>query len=106
MTLQKWLKNRTVENFHSWLASDSNFPVITEGEILLCYVAPESQGDGYGSAILAALEAKARAWGLDKLCLGSTVSARPFYERHGYISAGESTCSFGSSRCYPYEKIL
>ena len=60
------------------------------GEILLCYVAPESQGHGYGSAILAALEGKARTWGLDKLRLGSTVSARPFYERHGYISAGES----------------
>ena len=73
---------------------------------MLCYVAPESQGHGYGSAILAALEAKARTWGLDKLRLGSTVSARPFYERHGYISVGESTCSFGSSRCYPYEKIL
>jgi GNAT superfamily N-acetyltransferase len=119
-TLQKWLENKTVENFHCWLATESNFCVVTEsnaeingvglvhraGEILLCYVAPESQGHGYGSAILEALEAKARTWGLDKLRLGSTVSARPFYERHGYIAAGESTCSFGSSRCYPYEKIL
>jgi GNAT superfamily N-acetyltransferase len=119
-TLQRWLENKTVENFHSWLAADSNFCVVTEsnaeingvglvhrtGEILLCYVAPESQGHGYGSAILAALEVKARTWGLDKLRLGSTVSARLFYERHGYISAGESTCNFGSARCYPYEKIL
>lgn len=119
-TLQKWLENKTVDNFHSWLTAESNFCVVTEsnaeingvglvhraGEILLCYVAPESQGHGYGSAVLAALEAKAWAWGLDKLRLGSTISARPFYERHGYISVGESTCSFGSSRCYPYEKIL
>jgi GNAT superfamily N-acetyltransferase len=119
-TLKKWLENKTVENFHSWLAAENNFCVVTEsnaeingvglvhcaGEILLCYVAPESQGHGYGSVILAALEAKARTWGLDKLRLGSTVSACPFYERHGYISAGESTCSFGSSRCYPYEKTL
>jgi GNAT superfamily N-acetyltransferase len=119
-TLHKWLENKTVENFHSWLAEENNFCVVTEsnaeingvglvhraGEILLCYVAPESQGHGYGSAILAALEEKARTWGLHKLRLGSTVSARPFYERHGYISAGESTCNFGSSRCYPYEKIL
>jgi GNAT superfamily N-acetyltransferase len=119
-TLQKWLENKTDENFHFWLAAESNFCVVTEsnaeingvglvhrrGEILLCYVAPENQGQGCGSAILAALEEKARTWGLDKLHLGSTVSARRFYERHGYISAGESTCSFGSSRCYPYEKIL
>jgi GNAT superfamily N-acetyltransferase len=119
-TPQKWLENKTIENFHSWLATESNFCVVTgsnaevngvglvhrAGEILLCYVAPESQGHGYGSAILAALEAKARTWGLDKLRLGSTVSARRFYERHGYISAGESTCNFGSARCYAYEKIL
>jgi GNAT superfamily N-acetyltransferase len=119
-TLQKWLENKTVKNFLSWLAAESNFCVVTEsngeingvglvdraGEILLCYVAPESQGHGCGRAILSALEAKARTWGLDKLRLGSTVSARSFYERHGYISAGESTCSFGSARCHPYEKIL
>ena len=119
-TLQKWLENKTVENFHSWLAAESHFCVVTEsnaevngvglvdrtGEILLCYIAPESQGQGYGSAILVALEAKAGAWGLDRLRLGSTVLARPFYERHGYTSAGESTCGFGSSRCYPYEKFL
>jgi GNAT superfamily N-acetyltransferase len=117
-TLQKWLENKTVENFHSWLAAENNFCVVTEsnaeingvglvhraGEILLCYVAPESQGHGYGSAILAALEEKARTWGLHKLRLGSTVSARPFYERHGYISAGESTCSFGIVSLLPLRK--
>jgi N-acetylglutamate synthase-like GNAT family acetyltransferase len=75
-------------------------------KILLCYIVPASQAHGCGRAILAALEAKARTWGLDKLGLGSTVSAHPFYDRHGYISAGESTCSFGSSHCYPYEKTL
>ena len=119
-TLQKWLENKTVESFRSWLASKNNFCVVTEldgqvngvglvnrsGELLLCYVTPGSLGRGFGSAILVALENKARAWGVGKLRLGSTVSARPFYEGHGYISAGESTCSFGSSCCYPYEKDL
>ena len=119
-TLKKWLENKTIENFHSWLAVKSNLCVVTEsdgevngvglvnreGEIQLCYVTPESQGRGFGSAILAALEDQARAWGVHKLHLGSTISARPFYERHGYISLGESTCGFGLSRCYPYEKGL
>jgi len=119
-TLQKWLENKTVQNFHSWLTSKNNFCVVTElnaqvngvglvnrgGEIQLCYIAPESQGHGFGNAILVALEDKARAWGVQKLRLGSTVSARPFYERHGYVSAGESSCGFGSSCCYPYEKDL
>ena len=75
-TLQKWLENKTVENFYCWLATESNFCVVTEssaaingvglvnhaGEILLCYVAPESQGHGYGSAILAALEESVKPW--------------------------------------------
>jgi GNAT superfamily N-acetyltransferase len=119
-TLQKWLENKNVENFQSWLASKHNFCVVTEmdgrvngvglvnrgGELLLCYITPESVGHGFGSAILAALENKARAWGVRKLRLESTVRARPFYERHGYISAGESTSGFGSSCCYPYVKDL
>ena len=119
-TLHKWLENKTVENFRSWLNSKDNYCVVTEldaqvngvglvnrgGEIQLCYIVPESQGRGFGSAILVALEGEARAWGVQKLRLGSTVSARRFYERHGYVSAGESTCGFGSSCCYPYEKVL
>jgi ribosomal protein S18 acetylase RimI-like enzyme len=77
-----------------------------EGEIRLCYVAPGNQGRGLGSAILTALEDKARTWGLHKLHLGSTLSARPFYERHGYTPGGQSTGGFGSSHCHPYEKTL
>jgi GNAT superfamily N-acetyltransferase len=118
--LQKWLENKTVETFHSWLSSKTNFCVVTEldaqvngvgllnrdGELLLCYVSPESLRLGFGSAIVLALENEARVWGIQKLHLGSTVSARSFYESHGYVSAGESTCSFGLSSCYPYEKDL
>src|SRR5262245_17215789 len=82
-TLREWLENKTVENFQSWLSSKNNFCVVTEsdgqvngvglvnrgGEVLLCYVTPESLGRGFGSAILAALENKARAWGVQKLRL-------------------------------------
>lgn len=119
-TIQQWLENKTVENFRAWLASKNNFCVVTEldghvngvgminrsGEIQLCYLAPESQGRGVGSAILAALENEARAWGLKKLRLESTVSARAFYERRGYIPGGKTTGGFGLSSCYPYEKDL
>ena len=31
-TLQKWLQNKTVENFHSWLAAESNFCVVNRIE--------------------------------------------------------------------------
>jgi GNAT superfamily N-acetyltransferase len=119
-TLQEWLANKTVGHFNAWLGSKNNFCVVTEldgnvngvglinraGEIQLCYVAPGSEGRGFGAALLIALEQQAREWGLQKLHLGSTLAARPFYEKHGYTSAGGSACSFGSSCCYPYEKTL
>lgn len=119
-TLQEWLANKTVKSFRSWLRSKDNFCVVTEldgqvngvgmisrrGEILLCYITPESVGRGFGSAILEALENQAQAWGTQTLRLGSTTSARAFYEKHGYVSAGNATCSFGSSCCYPYAKAL
>lgn len=120
-TLGKWLENKTVEHFHAWLANDSNRCVVAEsggtlngvgmigrnGEILLCYVLPEAQGRGYGRAILGALEEQAAAWGLQKLRLASTTLARPFYEKHGYVAAGDHrACGVGMASCYPYEKTL
>ena len=77
-TLAKWLSNKTVQNFVSWMANDENFFVTAEasgnlsgvgllhrsGEIRLLYLAPNSQRLGMGKAIHLALGEKARAWGL------------------------------------------
>ncbi len=119
-TLGKWLANKTPQNFLSWLASDDNFCVVAEadsqvvgvgllhrgGEIRLCYLAPGAQRKGIGKAIYVALEEQAKAWGLRTLRLESTVSARQFYERQGFRSAGIVTPGFGISHCHPYEKQL
>jgi len=119
-TLAQWLANKTPRDFLSWLAAEDNFCVVAEasgqitgvgllhrsGEVRLCYLAPGAQGQGLGKAILVALEEKAREWGLRKLHLESTVSARPFYERVGYRSGGAAKQGFGISHCHPYEKIL
>jgi len=119
-TLAKWLANKTPRDFLSWLANEDDFCVVAEandqimgvgllhrsGEVRLCYLAPGAQGRGSGKAIHAALEEKARAWGLKRLHLESTVSARPFYERVGYRSAGAAKPGFGISHCHPYEKML
>ncbi len=119
-TLAKWLANKTPQNFLSWLAKEDNFCVVAEangqivgvgllhrsGEVRLCYLAPGVQGQGLGKAIHLALEEKARAWGLRRLYLESTVSARLFYERVGYRSAGAAKPGFGISHCHPYEKTL
>ncbi len=114
------LANKTPRDFLSWLANEDHFCVVAEaddrimgvgllhrsGEVRLCYLAPGAQGQGLGKAIHVALEEKAREWGLRRLHLESTVSARPFYERVGYRSAGAAKPGFGISHCHPYEKIL
>jgi GNAT superfamily N-acetyltransferase len=119
-TIARWLENKTEQHFLSWLANDDNFCVVAEahdrllgvgllhrrGEILLCYLAPGAQRQGMGQAICQALEEKAKAWGLQRLSLESTVSARPFYERLGYRAAGAAKPGFGISQCHPYEKKL
>jgi GNAT superfamily N-acetyltransferase len=119
-TIARWLANKTPENFLTWLASSDNFCVVAEandrlvgvgllhrsGEIRLCYLAPGAQGQGIGKAIYMALEEKAKAWGLSKLTLDSTLSARSFYERLGYRPAGVAQPGFGISQRHPYEKSL
>jgi GNAT superfamily N-acetyltransferase len=119
-TLAKWLANKTPQNFVSWVGDEDNFCVVAEaagrlsgvgllhrgGEIRLCYLSPGAQGQGIGKAIYLALEEKAKAWGLKKLNLESTVAARPFYESLGFRSAGAAQPGFGISHCHPYEKPL
>jgi GNAT superfamily N-acetyltransferase len=119
-TIARWLANKTPENFLTWLASSDNFCVVAEandrlvgvgllhrsGEIRLCYLAPGAQGQGIGKAIYMALEEKAKAWGLSKLTLDSTLSARSFYERLGYGPASVAQPGFGISQRHPYEKSL
>jgi len=48
------------------------------------YVAPEHQGRGFGGRILEALEARARAGGVETINLAASIPARRFYEREGY----------------------
>lgn len=119
-TLDRWLANKTPENFRTWVSDPDNFCVVAEidggvsgvglvhrsGEIRLVYLAPGSQRQGMGRAIHAALKAQARTWGLPKLHLDSTLLARPFYEALGYHPAGAVTSHYCTMRCYPYEKIL
>jgi GNAT superfamily N-acetyltransferase len=120
VTLESWLRNKTIDNFARWIASADDYVVIAElgsaiggvaslhwsGEIRLCYVAPNRQHVGLGTALLVALETQARAWGIQKLVLNSTIGARSFYEHNGYTPSGHSVPGFGRSLCFPYEKTI
>jgi N-acetylglutamate synthase-like GNAT family acetyltransferase len=119
-TLERWLRNKTPEQFDRWVHDPDTRLVVAEfdstivgvtalhrsGEIRLCYVRPDLVRSGVGRTLLAALEAHARQWGIRNLTLHSSLTARPFYERYGYVCAGDSTPSFGVLRGYPYAKVL
>jgi len=67
--------------------------VPTESEIRAVYVHPDADGRGVGTAILDALEARARDLRLDDLSLSASLNAVGFYERAGYETTGSETYS-------------
>lgn len=61
-----------------------NYAVDVDAEITGVYVRPSVAGRGVGSALLAALEERARAAGVDRLGLTASANAVDFYESRGY----------------------
>lgn len=119
-TLEQWLRNKTTEHFERWLNAPGTLVLVAEvdamirgvgmirdsGEIQLCYVCPGFERIGLGRAILEAAEKWAEGSGITMLRLRSSATARAFYERLGYVSAGSPTQGFGITRGYPYTKRL
>jgi predicted GNAT family N-acyltransferase len=58
-------------------------------------VALPSRGRGVGSAILEALMMEAQRRGFERAALLAQVHAIPFYERHGYVVAGDPVLDGG-----------
>lgn len=65
------------------------FASLKDDEVMAVYAAPDAP-PGAGSALLAAVEAEARARGIDRLQLMSTLNAVGFYEKQGYRRIGEA----------------
>lgn len=53
-------------------------------ELRAVYVLPAHGRRGIGGAILAALELRARKYGLSELVMDATLNAEVFYQRHGF----------------------
>lgn len=117
--LDSWLGNKTPQNVASWFASPSNYTVVAErggqvvgvalvtqaGKLSLCYALPEALHSGVGKALLGAAEAQARAWGIGVLRLHSTATARDFYARNGYTSAGKEKSCYGVECDFFWKKL-
>jgi len=118
--LARWLANKTPEHFASWLAdADASLMVAVEdevvlavgrvkddGEITLNYVAPAARFRGVSTALLNAMEVRARSRGATHCHLASTETARRFYLARDYTEIGMSESMFGTSACYLMSKAL
>jgi GNAT superfamily N-acetyltransferase len=118
--LSAWLANKTPENVRTWINSPSSFSVVAvegaevrgfglvqrDGEIQMCYLVREAQYRGAGKLMLRALEEQAARWGLNAVFLTSSVTARQFYERNGYVPSGEPKSVYGLPRVYPMAKSI
>jgi N-acetylglutamate synthase-like GNAT family acetyltransferase len=107
--LQAWLSNKTLQNVTAWFSSPSNYAVLAvngqqlagmalltqAGKLALCYVMPGQLHQGIGSAMVHAIEVRARCWDIAKVHMHSPASASGFFERLGYVNAGKDKACFG-----------
>lgn len=65
-----------------------------EGEVEAVYVHPDHAGDGVGSTLLAHLEGRLAAVGVEAVEVLASLNAVPFYRRAGYEHVGERPVEF------------
>lgn len=99
--LHAWSQNKTPENIISWMVDSYNKMLVVEnagqivgvglarkesecGKILLCYLLKEALGQGYGKALLQALEDWLRNQKAKTIIAESTLNAGNFYLSRGY----------------------
>ena len=102
--ISDWLSNKTAENVSNWIRSSRTYSVVgcnqqgeivgfssiaLTGEILLNYVLPEALHKGLGKLMLEAMESEVISKGVEEVIVVSSITAKPFYERNGYVKNGE-----------------
>jgi GNAT superfamily N-acetyltransferase len=115
-----WIANKTPSTFEQWISAEGSLALVAEGAggivgfslmesngaVRLLYVLPAARFSGVSTALLAAMEREAIARGVPEVRLSSTETARRFYERRGYASAGAPTDGPRRVRSYPMVKRL
>jgi GNAT superfamily N-acetyltransferase len=119
-TIDAWLANKTEARVEGWISSARHIAFVAEeagrvvgfglldrgGSIALLYVSPDVRFQDVSKALLAAMEEAARSLGVETLTLNSTATAKRFYERAGYVAAGDTAKGFGMTTCHPMSKPL
>ena len=65
--------------------------VLAENELRACYVDPDYLRKGVGTALVQAIEGRARSAGLPELNVTSSLNAEAFYRRNGYKVVRQGT---------------
>jgi GNAT superfamily N-acetyltransferase len=118
--LKRWLAGKTPENLAAWIADPGASMLLAvegdvvlaigairnDGEVTLNYVSPAARFRGASSALLAALESRAKERGNAHCKLLSTETAHRFYLNRGYVARGEPQHKFGTSSSYPMSKRI
>lgn len=105
LIMKEWLANKTPENISQWINSTNNISLAAldtpkgklsgfvlmnkDGEILLNYVLPSHIYKGIGKVLLKEIEQIAKSSGIQALSVVSTITAKNFYERYGFVKNGE-----------------
>ena len=94
--IQRWLSRQKLSRYVERIRQDGIFICVNDvgkivglcsrkgGDIHGLYVDAQAQGRGVGSILLAHMENAARNEGIAELTATSTITALPFYLRHGY----------------------
>lgn len=74
----------------TWLAMDDGVPVgftdlKPDGCLDMMFVDPDRQGRGIASLLLTTVEKAAREQGLQRIFTEASLTARPFFERRGFV---------------------
>jgi GNAT superfamily N-acetyltransferase len=103
--MKDWLASKTPENISKWINSENNISLVAfdavkekfagfilmnkDGEILLNYVLSAYIYKGVGKGLLKEMEHIAKSSGITALSVVSTITAKDFYERNGFVRNGE-----------------
>ena len=120
--LAAWLASPAPASLHQLVARGGGTVVTEDGQLLgyavldadsgeveAVFVDPAWHGRGIGRILLDALEADARAAGIEHLFLSASLNAVPFYERAGFIAVREELYPHRSGIGIPsvfMEKVL
>ena len=101
--IEEWLSNKTEDNISKWIQSESTYSVVCadendtvvgfglitlKGEILLIYLVPEALYKGNGKLMLQQMEKRLSKDGVDEIHTVSSITAKAFYERNGFMQDG------------------